>query len=143
MALLVDAYQRRDRIAVVGFRDDRAEVLVPPSARVEHAAERLGAMPTGGRTPLAAGLARAHALVRSERLRDPRRRALVVLVTDGRANAGPDALGAAHGAAAALRRDRVALAVIDTEDGPARLGLAAAIAEAAGADLLRLDDLAA
>ncbi|MDX6647718.1 MAG: magnesium chelatase subunit [Miltoncostaeaceae bacterium] len=143
MALLVDAYQRRDRIAVVGFRDDRAEVLVAPSARVEHAAERLGALPTGGRTPLAAGLARAHALVRAERLRDPRRRALVVLVTDGRANAGPDALGAARAAAVALARDRVALAVIDTEDGPARLGLAAALADAAGAGLLRLDELAA
>jgi len=143
MALLVDAYQRRDRIAVVGFRDDRAELLVPPSARVEHAAERLGALPTGGRTPLAAGLARAHALVRAERLRDPRRRALVVLVTDGRANAGPDAAGAARAAARALTADGVRLAVIDSEDGPARLGLAAALAQASGADLLRLDELAA
>ncbi|MGH3209206.1 MAG: hypothetical protein ACRDNO_15740, partial [Trebonia sp.] len=92
-----------------------------------------------GRTPLAAGLAEAHATLRRERLRDPLRRPLLVVVTDGRHTAGnePSAV------AGSLRRDGIASVVVDCESGPVRLGLAASLALALGAEYLNLGGLSA
>ena len=85
LSLLLDAYQRRDKVGMITFSGSSARVLLPPTSSVEAAAARLADLPTGGRTPLAAGLLRAHEVLRTERLRDPERRALLVVVTDGRA----------------------------------------------------------
>jgi len=160
LSLLLDAYQRRDRVGLVTFRGEGAAVLLPPTASVELAAERLGALPTGGRTPLAAGLARAGEVLAAERVRDPRRRPLLVLVTDGRANAAtgghaqpsgsppvnqgaPGPVAEALAQAGALAARRVGAVVVDTEDGPVRLGIAAEVARVLGAPCVRLDALAA
>jgi magnesium chelatase subunit D len=143
LSLLLDAYQRRDKVGVITFRGSGAEVMLPPTGSVEQAAAKLAAMPTGGRTPLAAGLARAHQMVRAERLRDPRRRPLLVLVTDGRATGGRDPVGAARQAAAQLARAAVASVVVDCESGPVQLGLAASLAQTLRGPVLRLEELAA
>jgi magnesium chelatase subunit D len=143
LSLLLDAYQRRDKVGMVTFRGSGAEVALPPTFSVEAAAARLAAVPTGGRTPLAAGLLRAGELLRTERIRDPRRRALLVLVTDGRATGGPDPVDSAHRAAGLLAAAGVHSVVVDCESGPVRLGLAAALAHSLGGVLLRLDELAA
>jgi magnesium chelatase subunit D len=87
LSLLLDAYQRRDKVGLVSFRGSGATVLLPPTSSVELAARRLTALPTGGRTPLDAGLARARTVLAAEAVRDPRRRPLLVVITDGRANA--------------------------------------------------------
>ena len=139
LSLLLDAYQRRDKVGLVTFRGAGAELLLPPTSSVDAAARRLETMPSGGRTPLAAGLAEAHATLGRERLRDPQRRPLLVLVTDGRHTAG----GPPELAASALRRAGVAAVVVDCEAGPVRLGLAAGLAQLLGAEYLRLDGLAA
>ncbi|HEX4788626.1 MAG TPA: VWA domain-containing protein [Actinospica sp.] len=128
LSLLLDAYQRRDKVGLVTFRGSGAEVELPPTGSVEAAAARLGALPTGGRTPLAAGLLTAYEVVRRARLRDPRRRPLLVLVTDGRATGGKQALAEARRAAAFLAAQRVASIVVDCESGPVRLGLAGELA---------------
>ena len=143
LSLLVDAYQRRDRVGMVTFRGTGAEVVLPPTSSVEVGAARLAALPTGGRTPLAAGLLRAAEVLRVERMRDPRRRPLVVLLTDGRATAGGDAVGDALRAADHLARSGAASIVVDCESGPVRLGLAPRLAVALGGECLRLDELAA
>jgi magnesium chelatase subunit D len=143
LSLLLDAYQRRDKVGMVTFRGGGAEVALPPTFSVEAAAARLAAVPTGGRTPLAAGLLRAGELLRTERIRDPRRRALLVLVTDGRATGGPDPVASAHRAACLLAAVGVHSVVVDCESGPIRLGLAAAMAQSLGGALLRLEELAA
>jgi magnesium chelatase subunit D len=106
---------------------------------VEAGARRLRELPTGGRTPLAAGLLRAALVLRTERLRDPARRPLLVIVTDGRATYGSvdDALRASD-----LLRNAASV-VIDCESGPVRLGLAGRLAERLGAEAVRLEDLAA
>jgi magnesium chelatase subunit D len=143
LSLLLDAYQRRDKVGMVTFRGSGAEVALPPTFSVEAAAARLAAVPTGGRTPLAAGLLRAHDVLRTERIRDPRRRALLVLVTDGRATGGPDPVAGAHRAAGLLAAAGVHSVVVDCESGPVRLGLAAGLAGSLGGVLLRLDELAA
>jgi magnesium chelatase subunit D len=141
LGLLLDAYQRRDRVALVTFRGDGAEVVLRPTGSVEVARARLTDLPTGGRTPLAAGIHTALTLAQH-----PADRPLLVLVSDGRATAGPDGhdpLVAAKEAAAEVRRRHVPAVVVDAEDGPTRLGLAAELAEAMGARYLTLAQLTA
>jgi magnesium chelatase subunit D len=128
IALLRDAYQRRDRVAVIAFRDSAAKVLVAPGAPLAIAAAALRELPAGGRTPLAAGLDAAEHLIRREALRAPSRRAVAVVLTDGRV-ADPD--GEIPRAAARLGRAADAVHVVDTEERPVRLGLAKALARAA------------
>ncbi|HEY0508460.1 MAG TPA: VWA domain-containing protein, partial [Blastococcus sp.] len=69
LSLLLDAYQRRDKVGPITFRGSEAELALPPTWSVEAAAARLTDLPTGGRTPLAAGLLRAHEVLRVERVR--------------------------------------------------------------------------
>jgi magnesium chelatase subunit D len=137
LSLLLDAYQRRDKVGLICFRGAGAQLLLPPTSSVNAAASRLATMPTGGQTPLAAGLAEAHATLCRERLRDPLRRPLLVVVTDGRHTAGSEPTAAAL----RLRRDGIAAVVLDCEVGPVRLRLAEALAEALGGGHLGLPDL--
>ena len=139
LSLLLDAYQRRDKVGMISFRGDAAELVLPPTSSVETAARRLAELPAGGRTPLAAGLLRAAEVLAAERIRDPSRRPLLVVVTDGRATSG--APGAVTRAATLLQD--VASVVVDCEYGPVRLGLAAGLADALGGSVIRLDELAA
>ncbi|MFI6350901.1 putative cobaltochelatase [Streptomyces sp. NPDC050560] len=141
LSLLLDAYQRRDKVGLVTFRGADAEVALPPTSSVDAAAARLGALPTGGRTPLAAGLLRAREVLRVERLRDPARRPLLVVVTDGRAT-GAGGRGVPR-AAGLLAADAVASVVVDCETGPVRLGLAGRLAADLAGTLVALDGLRA
>jgi magnesium chelatase subunit D len=143
LSLLLDAYQRRDKVGLITFRGTGAEVALPPTSSVEAAALRLAALPTGGRTPLAAGLLTAYDVVRRERLRDPRRRPLLVLVTDGRATGGTGALAEARRAAAFLASTGVTSIVVDCESGPVRLGLAAELAGHLGGEHVPMASLSA
>ncbi len=139
LSLLTDAYQRRDKVALISFRGAGAELVLPPTGSVEAAHARLVQLPTGGRTPLSAGLARAAEVLRVEAVRDRSRRALVVIVTDGRRTSGPDPeLAAAH-----LRRTDAAFVVVDCESGPVRLGLSAQLGRQLGGVSLRLEELSA
>ncbi|WP_406728198.1 putative cobaltochelatase [Streptomyces sp. GD-15H] len=143
LSLLLDAYQRRDKVGLVTFRGSAAEVALPPTSSVDAAASRLESLPTGGRTPLAAGLLRAHDVLRVERLRDPARRALVVVVTDGRATGGPEPVALAGRAARLFAADGTASVVVDCEAGPVRLGLAGQLAGELGGTAVTLDELRA
>src|SRR4051794_608599 len=91
----------------------------------------------GGRTPLAAGLRRAAGVLATGRLRAPRRRPLLVVVTDGRHPSGPDPVEIARRLAA----DGVASVVVDCEHGPVRLGMAGRLGAALEGVVLRLDEL--
>ncbi|MFJ6215788.1 putative cobaltochelatase [Streptomyces sp. NPDC092296] len=143
LSLLMDAYQRRDKVGLVTFRGSGAELALPPTSSVEVGAARLERLPTGGRTPLAAGLLRAHEVLRLERLRDPHRRPLLVVVTDGRATGGKDPLGDARRAAGLLAAQGIAAVVLDCESGPVRLGLAASLAADLGGPAVTLEELRA
>ncbi|MGW7379905.1 putative cobaltochelatase [Streptomyces sp. NPDC054794] len=143
LSLLLDAYQRRDKVGLVTFRGKDAQVALPPTSSVDAAAARLESLPTGGRTPLAAGLLRAHEVLRVERLRDPARRALVVVVTDGRATGGPEPVALAGRAARLFAAEQVASVVVDCESGPVRLGLAGQLAGELGGTAVTLDELRA
>ncbi|MDX3132495.1 putative cobaltochelatase [Streptomyces europaeiscabiei] len=143
LSLLLDAYQRRDKVGLVTFRGSAAEVALPPTSSVDAAAARLESLPTGGRTPLAAGLLKAHDVLRVERLRDPARRPLVVVVTDGRATGGPEPVALAGRAARLFAAEGTASVVVDCESGHVRLGLAGQLAGELGGTAVTLDELRA
>ncbi len=143
LSLLRDAYQRRDKVAVITFRADRARIVLPPTTSAHTAARRLAGMDTGGTTPLAEGLLAARDVVVRERARDAARRPLVVVLTDGRATAGSDPLRRSRLAADFLAAEGVAAVVVDCETSYVRLGLAVDLAGRLRAPVLRLEHLRA
>lgn len=143
LSLLRDAYQRRDKVAVITFRQQDATVLLPPTSSVHIAGRRLARFDTGGKTPLAQGLLAARDVVVREKVRDRARRSLVVVLTDGRATGGPDPLGRTRAAAARLVAEDAACVVVDCETSFVRLGLAEELARLLGAPAVRLSALRA
>jgi magnesium chelatase subunit D len=143
MSLLLDAYQRRDKVGLVTFRGTGAELVLPPTSSVEAGAARLETLPTGGRTPLAAGLLKAREVLRVERLRDAARRPLLIVVTDGRATGGPEPVALASRAGRLLAAEGTASVVVDCESGPVWLGLARALARDLQGAAVTLDELRA
>lgn len=143
LSLLMDAYRRRDKVGLITFRGAEAELVLPPTHSVEIAARRLDELPAGGRTPLATGLLEAATVLQRERLRDPRLRPLLVVVTDGRATDGADAVARSLRAAEYVAGLRVTTVVIDGEGGPLRLGLAVRLAEVLGAEHLPVAEVTA
>jgi magnesium chelatase subunit D len=120
-------------------------VALPPTSSVDRAERTLSEVPTGGRTPLAEALLMTDELVRRERARDPQRRPLAVLITDGRATFGPSALARSREVASHLAERPIPWVVVDAEDPRAvvRLGLARDLATRLGADYLPLGEVAA
>ncbi len=146
LSLLLDAYQKRDRVGMISFRGREATVNLPPTGSVELAARRLDKLPVGGRTPLSAGLVQAHRLLETLRRRDPAARPITVVVTDGKANAALREGAAVDEALALARRlaeeGRSRFVVVDTEsEGLFAFGLARRLAEALAADYFRVSDL--
>ena len=82
--LLQTAYQRRDKVALIAFRGSEAELVLPPTASVETAQERLKELPTGGKTPLSQGIIECLELI--EKQRNKNLSAQIVLISDGRGN---------------------------------------------------------
>lgn len=141
LSLLLDAYQRRDKVGMVTFRGDSAELVLPPTGSIEAAAVRLSELPHGGRTPLAEGLECAAQVLATEAVKDPTRRPILVLLSDGRATAGKGALARSKAAADALAMRGFDCVVIDCETGPMRLGLARDLAVRLGAELIPMAEL--
>ncbi len=149
LSLLLDAYVKRDQVALVSFRGVGARVLVDPTSSIEAAERQLRELPVGGRTPLAAGLVKVSQLLRRALLRDPTLRPLVIVVTDGRGNvdlsgrvsraAGTEAI---HIAARLAHDNRATWVVVDTEPtGSLARGHGAELAAALGARRFAIEEL--
>ena len=146
LSLLLDAYQKRDRVAMVTFRRGEAIVNLPPTTSIELAAKLLGELPVGGRTPLSAGLIKGFDQVRIHLLKDPGARPIFIIITDGKAN---QAIGEGKPLDEAFSfaqkmglEDRVKYIVVDTEQlGIVRFGLAEKLAAALCADYFKIEDL--
>jgi magnesium chelatase subunit D len=148
LALLQRAYQDRDQVGLLQFRGTKASLVLPPTSSTSRASQALANLPTGGRTPLAAGLRLARRTLQAAMMRDSLQQPVLVLVTDGRANVAEsgatispleDVIAAAH----EMRAIGVTVLVIDTEEGPVRTGLAGQIAEELGGSCVGLTELAA
>jgi magnesium chelatase subunit D len=141
LSLLLAAYQKRDRVGLITFRGSGARLLVPPTNSVELAERQLRQLPTGGQTPLAAGLRLADQVLTAYLQRDAALTPLLVLITDGRANLGPPVQ--LRQVTGTLAQKKLAALVLDSEQGFVRLGLARELAVWLNAQYLPLDELRA
>jgi magnesium chelatase subunit D len=139
LSLLMDSYQKRDKIGLIAFKGNDAELILPPCSSVDLALSRLKELPTGGKTPLSAGLSRGLQLLQGEMRKNEETKLVMVLISDGRANVGmggkiKDEL---MDISERTKRLGVHTIVIDTEVVESsfmdmRLGYCQEIAEAAG-----------
>ncbi len=88
LSLLEDSYRNRDRVSLVAFRDNEAEVVLPLSSSVDLAYKQLREMKTGGKTPLALGLMKGYEVLMNEKKKRKEIIPLLILISDGRANTG-------------------------------------------------------
>lgn len=142
--MLQEAYQKRDRVGMIAFRRQAAELLLPITRSVDMAQKCLAQMPTGGKTPLADGLSKALLILSLLNKRDKEMEPVLILLTDGRANAvaeGDDPIASALKMAEKIREAKITALVIDTESGFIKLGLAKKIAAAMGASYYTLQNL--
>ncbi|HEB69468.1 MAG TPA: VWA domain-containing protein [Desulfobulbus sp.] len=148
MSLLLDAYQKRDKVAMVTFRRDRAEINLPVTCSVELAGRLLAEMKVGGRTPLSAGLIKGYELMRNYLLREPGGRPIVIILTDGKANVSMGEEKPVDEmlrlATAMAREERAKYIVVDTEEeGPVTFDLSGKLAAALAADYFKIKDIQA
>jgi magnesium chelatase subunit D len=152
MSLLLDAYQKRDKVCLIVFRGKDAEVVLPPTSSVDMAGKLLAELPIGGRTPLSAGLSRTTDVLNQILRKAPTARPLVLVVTDGKANTGLSEAPPHQEAIVVAehmkeRFDSTRFVVIDTEPpGVVRFQLANRLATALQAEYfhpetLRAEDL--
>ncbi len=146
LSMLMDAYQKRDKVGLISFKGNSAELVLPPTSSVEMAQKYLQELPTGGKTPLSHGLMKGYETIQAELRRDPDTCPFVVLISDGRANVslnGESPLQETKTIASMFRKEGIQSAVIDTESSMVKFGLAQEISSALGARYLALEDLKA
>ncbi|WP_217423128.1 vWA domain-containing protein [Methanocella conradii] len=144
LTLLMDAYQKRDKVGLVVFRGDRAEVLLPPTQSVELARKYMEELPVGGKTPLVHGLTLGFEIIKKEMLKDKDTLPIAVLISDGKANVsmrGGKPVEEAVEAASLYRESNVKSIVIDSEKNFLSFGLTKRISEAMGAKYIKLEEL--
>jgi magnesium chelatase subunit D len=144
LSLLLDAYQRRDRVGMVVFRKNSAELVLPPTNSVDLAQKCLTKLPTGGRTPMAHGLKLGMETIKDCMQRDREAVPLLVLVSDGRANVnlyGGDPVEEAKAVAHEICSRNISSISLDTEQCFLPLGLVKQISAEMGGKYLRLEEL--
>ena len=146
MSLLMDAYQKRDKTAMVVFQKREANLVLPPTSSIDLAAKHLKELPAGGRTPLSAGLVKGYTVLKNYLLKDPLCRPVVIILTDAKANIAlgdDDPFDEALKAARKMAEDEtVEYIVVDTvEPRQINLGAARRLAHALKGEYLLIEDL--
>ncbi len=134
-SFLDEIYLNRDRVAVIAFRHDKAELVLPFTHNLSRAGRSLDLLAVGGKTPLSEGLDLAFRTLRREKYQDPRTVPLLVLFSDGKPNAsltGEDPLKETMNVCERIRRNRTRAIFIDTETDPLAFGYGPDIAHAMG-----------
>jgi Mg-chelatase subunit ChlD len=146
MSLLIDAYQKRDRVGLVVFQKEEAHLVLPPTSSVDLAQKLLKDIPVGGKTPLSAGLVLAHQVLVRERARDREVMPLMIIVTDGAGNVSMTDLPPQEEAtrvAAMIKKADLRAVVINTEHEAFDRGLAQGLADTLGGPCYTLKQLKA
>lgn len=144
MSLLKDAYEKRDKVGMVSFRRDRAEELLPITRSIDLAQKKLEKLTTGGKTPLAEGIAKAYTIMKNEIRKDKEIVPLIVFLSDGKGNfsvSGKDPVKESIEMAEKIKNDGIRAIVIDTEEGFIKLEMAKTLSEAMKADYYKLENL--
>jgi magnesium chelatase subunit D len=147
LSMLTFSYQKRDRVGLIVFRKEKAELLLGITRSVELAQKKLECLPTGGKTPLAAGLNLAYEVLMGLKLRESELVPTLVLVSDGKANSGSgggkNSFGEALAAAGRIGSQKVQTIILDTETGFIRFGQCAKLNEKLHGILLTMEELKA
>jgi len=146
MSLLMDAYQRRDRVGVVVFQKERAWEALPFTSSVELARRVLTSVPVGGRTPLSAGLLLAYKMISRELRLNPELMPMMILLTDGAANvsmAGRPPQEESQLIAELIREKRIRSVVVNMEQAAFDRGLAQQLAASLDGTCYNLRELKA
>jgi magnesium chelatase subunit D len=146
LSLLIDAYQKRDKVGLVAFKGNNAEVLLPPTSSVELARTYLQSLPTGGKTPLAQGLVRGFEVLSKEKELNKNVIPLLILLSDGKANVSMGSgkpVEEAKQIAALIKASGIRSLVIDAEQTFIGFGFAREISNELGATYLKLEELQA
>ncbi|PJF41303.1 MAG: VWA domain-containing protein [Chloroflexi bacterium] len=145
MSLLTDAYQRRDRVGLVVFQKDRAQVVLPPTNSVTLAKKALANIPVGGKTPLSAGLFLAYEIVHRELNLHPDIAPLMIVLTDGAGNVSMGETFSpqeeAHRIADKIRMEDIRTITINMEHLAFDQGLANRLADRLGGPCYTLNQL--
>jgi len=149
LSLLLDSYQQRDRLGMVAFRGSTADVLLPLSRSADLAFKQLHDLPTGGKTPLSAGLLAGLNLLLAELNKNEETIPIMILISDGRANVALGDAGVKEellGIAEDARSAGIHVVVLDTESAgrsfvKMQLGYCKDIAEHAGGRYYSVEDL--
>ena len=147
LSLLTDAYQRRDRVGLVVFQKDRANLILPPTNSVQLAQMALQEIPVGGKTPLTHGLFLAHEVIKREKITHPDVLPLMIMLTDGAGNVSMTGdippQEEAHNLADRISEDGIRSVVINMEHTAFDQGLAQALADHLKAPCYTLSELKA
>lgn len=146
LSLLQDAYQRRDRVGLVVFRQNGAELLLPPTSSVKLAGKMLQDIAVGGKTPLSSGLQLSYQVFMREFRRNPQVMPLMILLTDGAGNVSMTGLTPHEEGckmAQLIHRSNIRSVVINTEHKSFDRGLAQELAFHLGAECYTLEELGA
>jgi magnesium chelatase subunit D len=147
LSLLMDAYQKRDKVGLITFRRKGAEVNLQPTSSIDLAFRHLEEMPVGGRTPISHGLVEGFRLLKNHLLKEPAARPIAIIITDGKANVSYEEGKLPHEEALVIANKmslekRVRYIVVDTEEkGVISFGLALKIAIELDAEYFRIEDL--
>ncbi|CAK7009098.1 magnesium chelatase subunit D family protein [Fusobacterium varium] len=144
MSLLKDAYEKRDRVGMVSFRRDKAEELLPITRSIDLAQKKLEKLATGGKTPLAEGIAKAYTIIKNEMRKDKEVVPLIVFLSDGKGNfsaSGKDPIKESLEMAEKIKNEGIRAIVIDTEEGFIKLEMAKTLSEVMKAEYYKLENL--
>lgn len=144
LSLLIDAYQKRDKIGLITFRAKSAKVILPLTSDITMAQEYMKKIEIGGKTPLAEGLKKGLETISAEMMKNHLTKPLLILVSDGRGNVSlsdKNPLAESFSIAAMIKEAKIPSLVLDSEEGFVSLGYAKKLADAMGAKYMKLSEL--
>ena len=144
LSLLNDAYQKRDKVGVVAFRKQEAEVLLNITRSVDLAEKCLKHLPTGGKTPLATGLYKAYEILRADKIKNPDSLQYLIIISDGKANVALYSQSAFEDSlqtAKSIKKADIKSMVIDTENSYVQYGFAKKLADIMDSKYIKISDI--
>lgn len=144
LSILLDAYQKRDKVGLIVFRDNDAELLLPLTSNFNHFKNLIEEVPTGGKTPLSKGLILAYNVLLMDKNQNKDENQILVIISDGKANVSSSNLKPFEDVekiTEIIKESKIEPVVIDSEEGLVRLGFAKKLSEKLDAKYLTLDEI--